>query len=140
MCRAYGLGIIPWSPLAMGMLAGRYTDGKGYPRESRAKLRGGIYSQRVTPDAVRAGNKFVLLADKFGCSAAQLAVLWVKDQPGITAPIIGPKTREQLELMIPVLEMSLSDEIRNQCDILVPPGSAVADFHNSAHWMRMTLS
>jgi aryl-alcohol dehydrogenase-like predicted oxidoreductase len=65
--------------------------------------------------------------------------LWVKDQPGVTAPLIGPRTLEQLEHFLPVLELSLPDEVRATCDSLVPPGSAVANFHNSAPWMKMKL-
>lgn len=139
MCRENGLGIITWSPLAMGMLAGRYADGKGFPSDSRASQRGGIYAERVTPRAVAVGNRFVKIADELGIPAAQLAILWVKDQPGITAPIIGPKTMEQLELLLPVLEMQLNEPVRIACDELVPPGCAVANFHNSAPWMKMTL-
>jgi aryl-alcohol dehydrogenase-like predicted oxidoreductase len=139
LCRAYNLGIIPWSPLAMGILAGRYLDGQGYPEESRASLRGGIYAERVTPRAVSVGNRFVRLAEEAGLPPAQLAILWAKDQPGITAPIIGPKTLEQLEHLLPVMEMALDDDVRRACDGFVPPGSAVADFHNSAPWMKMQL-
>jgi len=139
ICRQYNLGIIPWSPLAMGMLAGRYLDGKEHPKESRASLRGGIYAERVTPRAVAAGNRFVALAAKIGLPPAQLAILWIKDQPGITAPIIGPRTIEQLEEFIPVMEMTLKDDVRKACDAFVPPGSAVADFHNSAPWMKQKL-
>jgi aryl-alcohol dehydrogenase-like predicted oxidoreductase len=65
-----------------------------------------------------------------------LAVLWVKDQPGITAPIIGPRTLEQLKQMIPVMEMSLTEEMKEACDRLFPPGSAIADFHNSSGWSK----
>ena len=71
-----------------------------------------------------------------GLSAAQLAVLWVKEQPGITAPIIGPRKLEQLEHLLPLLEMSLPDEVRAACDALVPPGSAAVNFHNTAPWMK----
>ncbi|MFA9453339.1 MAG: aldo/keto reductase, partial [Candidatus Aminicenantaceae bacterium] len=139
LCQSHNLGIIPWSPLAMGMLAGRYLDGQGFPEESRATLRGGIYADRVTPQAVAAGNRFVGLAKEIGLPPAQLAILWNKDQPGITAPIIGPRTMDQLEHLLPVLEMTLEDSVRAACDELVPPGSAVADFHNSAPWMKMKL-
>ena len=57
----------------------------------------------------------------------------------MTAPLIGPRTMQHLEDMLPVLEMQLSDEVRAACDALVPPGSAVADFHNTADWMKMTV-
>lgn len=139
LCQAYGLGLICWSPLAMGMLAGRYANDDIRPAGSRAALRGGIYADRVTPRAVEMGNKFVALAQAHGLSGAQLAILWAKDQPGITAPIIGPRTIEQLEHLLPVLDMTLDEAIRAACDELVPPGSAVANFHNSAPWMKMKL-
>ncbi len=139
MCQAYGLGVITWSPLAMGILAGRYADNQAHPDDSRSVLRGGIYAERVTPRAVAVGNRFVRLAKKHGVSAAQLAVLWVKDQPGISAPIIGPRTVEQLEHLLPVLEMQLDESMQQTCDELVPPGSAVANFHNSAPWMKMRI-
>ncbi|MCB0028542.1 MAG: aldo/keto reductase, partial [Anaerolineales bacterium] len=58
----------------------------------------------------------------------------------ITAPLIGPRTINQLEQMLPLLEATLPIDIRAACDRLVPPGSAVANFHNSAPWMRMKLN
>jgi aryl-alcohol dehydrogenase-like predicted oxidoreductase len=139
MCRAYGLGILPWTPLAMGVLAGRYADAEDYPSGSRASLRGGIYAERVTARGIEVGNQFVALAKERGISPAQLAVLWAKDQPGITAPLIGPRTLEQLEQFLPVMDMELDEEIRLACDELVPPGSVVANFHNSAPWMKMRV-
>ena len=139
MCRANGLGIITWSPMAMGILAKRYLS-MDFPADSRASLRGGIYADRVSPRGIEVGRRFVALALERDISPARLAILWVKDQPGITAPIIGPRTADQLEELLPVLEMSLDDETRAACDELVPPGSAVANFHNSAPWMRMTVS
>ncbi|MGB8060286.1 MAG: hypothetical protein WCF26_00130, partial [Candidatus Sulfotelmatobacter sp.] len=63
----------------------------------------------------------------------------VKDQPGITAPLIGPRNIEQLEHLLPVLEMKLNETVKAACDELVPPGSAVANFHNSSGWMKMRL-
>jgi aryl-alcohol dehydrogenase-like predicted oxidoreductase len=125
--------------MAMGILAGRYADAENYPAESRAALRGGIYAERITARGIEAGNKFVALAKKHEISAAQLAILWNKEQPGITAPLIGPRTVEQLQHLLPVSEMTLSDELRDACDELVPPGTAVANFHNSAPWMKMTV-
>jgi len=140
MAQAYGLAILPWSPLAMGMLAGRYTDEDIRPQDSRATLRGGIYADRVTPRAVQVGNRFAQLAKEAGFDPARLAITWVKDQPGVTAPIIGPRTVEQLEHLLPVLEVKLDDSIRRACDELVPPGSAMANFHNSASWMKMKIA
>ncbi len=139
LCQRYGLAIMPWSPMAMGILAGRYADAAAYPTDSRAALRGGIYAERITAKGIEVGNTFVKLAAETGLSPAQLANLWVKDQPGITAPIIGPRTLQQLEEMLPVMEMVLTDDVRAACDQMVPPGSTVANFFNSAAWMRMQI-
>lgn len=139
LCREYHMGLLSWSPLAMGILAGRYDDATATPADSRASLRGGIYAERITASGIEVGSRFVQLARAHGFSPAQLAVLWVKDQAGITAPLIGPRTLEQLEHFLPVLDMQLNEEIRVACDALVPPGSAVANFHNSAPWMKMQI-
>ena len=135
-CQHHGVGVLAWSPLAMGMLAGRYADGAPAPEDSRVANRGGIYAERVTAAGVSAGNRFAALAREHGFDPAQLATCFVKDQPGITAPIIGPKTVAQLEGLLPVLEMTLPPEIQQACDELVTPGSVVASFFNSAPWMR----
>ena len=139
MCREQNLGVITWSPLAMGMLAGRYLDTSPLPVDSRAVQRRGIYEERVTPAAIEEGNRFARMAIGHGYDPARLALTWVKDQPGITAPIIGPKTVEQLENFLPVLNLDLTDEIRRLCDEMFPPGTAVADFHNTSGWMKKMI-
>ncbi len=137
LCQAHGLGIIPWSPLAQGVLAGRYANATQFPGGSRAAERGGIYAARVTEPGIAVGQQFVQLAAEAGIPPDQLAILWVKEQPGITAPIYGPRTLEQLEHILPALELRLTDQIRAACDTLVPPGSAVVNFHNTSGWMKM---
>jgi aryl-alcohol dehydrogenase-like predicted oxidoreductase len=139
MCREHGLGILPWAVLGMGVLAGRYPEAKSFPKDSRAALRGGIYAERVTARGVEVGQRFIQIAMDHDISPAQLAVLWAKEQPGITAPLIGPRTVEQLKHLVPVMDMILDEAIRSKCDELVPPGSAAANFHNSAPWMKMRL-
>ena len=139
MCQAHGVGIITWSPMAMGVLAGRYTNPDKLPEDSRAVLRGGFYADRVTRRGIDVGIAFSALAAEAGLTAAQLAVVWAKDQFGITAPLIGPRTVPQLESFLAIMNTPLSDEIRQACDELVPPGSAVADFHNTADWMKSVI-
>jgi len=133
LCRKYDLAVLPWSPLGGGILANRYAD--GVPDGSRATRRPQVLD-RVTPRAVEVGRELTALAADRGLTPTQLALLWCKDQPGVTAPIIGPRTMEQLDDALPVLPMALDDDTRAACDALVPPGSAVADFHNTAPWMR----
>lgn len=134
LCLEHNLGLIPWAPIGQGVLTGRYADAKAYPEGSRAAFRGGIYAERINEAGIDVGNQFVALAKEAGIPPIQLAVLWVKDQPGITAPIIGPRTLGHLDDFLPVGDMRLSDDERRACDQLVPPGGMVANFHNSAGW------
>jgi aryl-alcohol dehydrogenase-like predicted oxidoreductase len=94
----------------------------------------------VTARGIEVGRQFAQIAQEAGLSPAQLSLLWIKDQPGITAPLVGVRTLVQLEHALPVMEMSLSDELRAACDELVAPGTAVLDFHNTAPWMKMKVT
>ena len=140
MCQKHGVGLITWAPMAMGVLAGRYKEYDKYPENSRASLRGGFYADRVTEKGIEVGIIFSKLAEQIGLNAAQLAILWVKEQVGIAAPLIGPRTLTHLENLLPVAEMTLSDDIRIACDNLVPPGSVIANFHNTAEWMKTNIN
>lgn len=131
----YDLALLPWGPLAQGVLAGRYQAGIT-PDTRAGRLAGSIYAERITPRGIEAGEKFAALAHQFNKTPGQLALLWCKDQPGITAPIVGSRTLEQLQDILPVLEMALSDEERAACDALNPPGGVIANFHNTAGWMK----
>ena len=86
------------------------------------------------------GLQFAALARAAGYDPAQLAYLWVKDQPGVTAPIIGPRSLAQLHQALPVADMQLTEEMRQACDALVAPGSVVASFFNSAAWMKWKIA
>ena len=133
----YNLALIPWAPLAQGVLAGRYSVGAPLPADSRAaRLAGGIYAERVTPRGIDAGARFAELAREHGKTPGQLALLWCKDQPGVTSPIVGPRTLEQLQDLLPVLAMTLSPAERAGCDLINPPGGVLANFHNTAGWMK----
>jgi len=135
-----GLGLLPWAPLAQGVLAGRYAPDAASPTDSRAaRLPGSIYAARVTPGGIAAGQRFAALARDSGRTPGQLALLWCKDQPGVTAPIVGPRTLDQVRELLPVLEMTLSDEERRACDAINPPGSVLVNFHNTAGWMKTRI-
>jgi aryl-alcohol dehydrogenase-like predicted oxidoreductase len=140
LCQKYGMAILPWSPLAGGILSGRYSAGAA-PEGSRAARNGADspFAQRVTGRAVEAGRRVAELAQESGLSSSQLALLWVKDQPGVTAPIIGPRTREHLDDNLAVLGRSLSAEQAAALDEVNGPGNAISDFHNSNEWMRARI-
>ena len=139
LAQRYNLGLLPWSPLAMGILAGRYNRTDKPPDDSRVARVGAWASERLTQRGIEAARRVAEVAGDLGLTSSQLALLWVKDQPGVTAPIIGPRTEAHLVDALPVLEMRLEEETAAALDEIVPPGSAVADFHNTSGWMKMRL-
>jgi len=135
----HGLGLLTWAPLAAGQLAGRYADPARPPADSKA-ARVAYVAERVSERGIEAARRLALIAAGLDLSASQLALLWTKDRPGVTAPIIGPRTMAHLEEALPVMDMTLDAGTEAALDSIVPPGSAVADFHNTSGWMRMRLA
>jgi aryl-alcohol dehydrogenase-like predicted oxidoreductase len=139
LCLKYGLGIIPWSPLAGGILSGRYASTQGLPEGSRATRMGAMFTDRITPRANQVAIEVARMAQERGLTSSQLALLWVKDQPAITAPIIGPRTLIHLEEALGIMERKLEDADHPLFDALVHPGNAAADFFNSNEWMKARI-
>ena len=135
----YKLGLLVWSPLASGMLAGRYERADQMPAGSRGE-RVAYAAERVSQPGIDVARQASSIALSSGLTPSQLGLLWVKDQPGVTAPILGSRTEAQLDDALPVLEMHLDPGIAAELDKLVPPGSAVADFFNTSNWMKMKLN
>jgi 1-deoxyxylulose-5-phosphate synthase len=140
LAQKYGLGLLPWSPLAAGILAGRYTSREELPEGSRGARWAGTFRDRISQRGIEVAQKVAEMAGERGMTTAQLSLLWCKDQPAVTSPIVGPRTMQHLEDFIPVLEMKLRGiPIANLFDELVHPGNAVADFHNSNEWMKARI-
>jgi aryl-alcohol dehydrogenase-like predicted oxidoreductase len=136
LCQQYGLAILPWSPLAGGILAGRYDKKGSFPEGSRAQRSGKMFQDRITAHGLEVAQKVGEIAQECGLTTSQMALLWCKDQPGITSPIIGPRTMEHLEDALAIADRKLEDADRARFDELVHPGNAIADFHNSNDWMK----
>lgn len=134
----HNLALLPWSPLAGGILAGRYNDPADYPEGSRAS-KGEWFARRVNQAGIDVAQKLSAMAAERGMTITQLALLWVKDQPGVTSPIIGPRTMAHLEDALGIMEKSLDEADIPIFDELVHPGNAVADFHNSNDWMKARI-
>ena len=132
----HGVGILAWAPRAHGMLVGAYERADQYPNGTRAGDRGAFYADRITAKGIEVGKAFCELARSANMSPAQLAVLWCKDQPGITAPLVGVGSVEHLQDLIPVMDTTLDDSLRAACDELVAPGTNVANFLNTSGWMK----
>ena len=131
----YNLAILPWSPLAGGILAGRYNEG-AIPEGSRGSRAGKMFTDRISEKGVEAARKVGAMAQEKGISTAQIALLWSVLQPGVTSPIIGPRTLDHIQSFLPVMDMTLTAEEQARFDEIVAPGNAVADFHNSNPWMK----
>jgi 1-deoxyxylulose-5-phosphate synthase len=139
LCQRHGLAILPWSPIAGGILAGRYGSGGSAPEGSRAARWGDKFAHRLNRTALDVAEAVAAMARERGLTACQLALLWTKDQPAVTSPIIGPRTLAHLDELLPVLERRLDDADRPLFDALVHPGNAVADFHTTNDWMKARI-
>jgi aryl-alcohol dehydrogenase-like predicted oxidoreductase len=136
LCLKHGLAVLPWSPLAGGILAGRYAASEKAPEGSRATHSGAFFTERITGRSNAVAVEVAKLARERGMTASQLALLWLKEQPGVTSPIIGPRTLAHLEDALAILEKKLDEADRPHFDALVHPGGAVADFFNTSGWMK----
>ncbi len=139
LCLKYNLAVLPWSPLAGGILAGRYNAVGNIPEGSRATRMGAMFVDRITQKALDAAGKVARMAQERGLTASQFSLLWLKDQPGVTAPIIGPRTLAQLEEALAIVDKKLDEADRPLLDEVVHPGNAVADFFNSNEWMKARI-
>ena len=134
MAQTYGFGIIPWSPLAFGLLSGKYRRGTPPPSGSRlTRLADGgdlAWQEFRYPDSVfDVVEGLQAQVEKKGCTMSQFALAWCMHQPGITSPIIGPRTMAQLEDNLGAMEVTITDEDRALVDKLVAPGLMVASFY-----------
>ncbi len=115
-CQHYGIGIIPWSPLASGLLGGIL---KGV-REGRRASEGVQKMLEKYRDRI---EKYEAFCEELGEEPANVAIAWLLHQPAVTAPIIGPRTIEQLDGVMRALEIKLDEEALKRLDEIFPgPG------------------
>lgn len=133
MAQTYGMAIIPWSPLAAGLLTGKYGRGKAMPEDSRyanwpgRPLERGRWKEGLY-DVV---EKLEPLAEAKGCTMSQLALAWCMQQPGVTSPIIGPRTMEQYEDNMAALDVTIDADDRKTIDRVVPRGGVVVPYYEA---------
>ncbi len=135
MAQTFGVGIIPWSPIAGGLLSGKYHRGDPTPAEARySKPDNPIMERRVKNkepifDVV---EQLQPLADAKGCTLAQLALAWCVGRPGVSSAIIGPRTMEQLADNLGALAVTLSEEELAQIDAITTPGQMITPFYEAS--------
>ena len=122
LCRAEGIGVIPWSPMARGLLAGnrQWRERGGTLRAAHDDYGHGLYGSDAD---VRVAERTEEVAARRGVRPAQVALAWVLAQPGITSPIIGATSVEQLEQSVDALSIRLSAEERTQLEEVVRAAS-----------------
>ncbi|MEV8317259.1 aldo/keto reductase [Streptomyces sp. NPDC059900] len=121
----YGLGVIPWSPLHSGLLGGVLKkEGEGKRRT------GGRAAAELAKPEVRAQvQAYEDLLDKHGLAPGEVALAWLLTRPGITGPIVGPRTSEQLTSALRAVELELSEELLEALDEIFPgPGPSPESF------------
>ena len=125
VARQYGMGVLPWSPLAGGWLTGTYRKGRDLPTSRRADRIPGRYdlSNPANQRKLDAADALAELADKAGISLIHLALAFVLAHPAVTSPIIGPRTMEHLESQLGAADVVLSSEVLDEIDNIVPPGA-----------------
>jgi aryl-alcohol dehydrogenase-like predicted oxidoreductase len=140
VCEKYGMGVIPWSPLAGGWLSGRYRKGQDAPNTHRAQRLPERFdlSVPVNQRKLDAVEELAQLAEKAGISLVELAVAFVIRHPAITSAIIGPRTMEQLETQLGAADVTLSGELLDAIDEIVPPGTNVNP--GDAGWQPTALT
>ena len=129
MAQTYGLALLPWSPLASGFLSGKYRRESRLPEGSRLSLKNEWAARFFTDESFAVVDVLIELAEEKRCTPSQVALAWCMRQPGITSPIIGPRTMEQLEENLRATDVSVTDEDRAALDEVAPPGGAVVPFH-----------
>ena len=109
--RAFGMGLFPWSPLGRGVLTGKYRTGR--PRGSRGASEhfAWFVEPYLEPRSRAVVDAVATAADGLDLSPAQVALLWVRDAPGVTAPLLGARTVTQLEPYLTCEELELPAEI-----------------------------
>jgi aryl-alcohol dehydrogenase-like predicted oxidoreductase len=138
-CARHGMAVMSYSPLAGGWLSGRWRRDAGQQSSSRAgrlpeRFDLSLPANQRKLDAV---EQLARLAEEAGITLIQLAIAFVLNHPAITAPIIGPRTMEQLESQLPAADVVLDEALLDRIDEIVPPGTTINPADSS--WVNPAL-
>ena len=130
MAENFGMAIIPWSPLGEGILTGKYRRNEPVPEKSRLTMMSEQHMKTLltdrTFDVIEA---LEAIAKDKGCTISQLSLAWCMNQPGVTAPIMGPNSMKQLEDNLGALNLEITGEDRARIDAIVPPGCMAIPYY-----------
>jgi aryl-alcohol dehydrogenase-like predicted oxidoreductase len=139
-CEHYGMGVIPYSPLAGGWLSGRYrksTDVQGPASAARPPARFDM-SDPANQRKLDAADQLAQLADQAGITLIEMALAFVLRHPAITAAIIGPRTISHLQSQLGAADLTLTDDVLDRIDEVVAPGTTINVADNG--WTQPSLT
>jgi len=139
MAITYGVAIMPWSPLAGGALSGKYVRGESPPADARYKKKSSSENDNLGDAAMDVVDVVKSIASEKSCTPSQLALAWCSGQDGVTCPVIGPRTTQQLNDNLGAMRVTLSDEEKLRLDKAAPPGRATVPYYFAdfgPHWFR----
>ena len=130
--QSFGMAVIPWGPLCGGLLSGKYTRDE---QVEGARWQDGKdnANRRATDHTWEVLDFLRAMASDKGCSMSQLALAWNMAQPGVTAPIIGPRTFAQVEDNLQAVDVEMTEEDLARIDDLVPPKGYVVRYYDEAN-------
>ena len=128
VAQQYGMGVLPWSPLAGGWLSGGYRKGRRYRLPSCRADAGPLrpVRSRATSGSWKPPTRWGSWPTNAGMSLVHLALAFVLQHPAVTAPIIGPRTMDQLESQLGAIDVTLTTDVLDRIDEIVPPGVTLA--------------
>ena len=126
-CERFGMAVIPWSPLGGGWLTGRYRRGQEARESRRAQMIPERFDLSLPANQrkLEVAHELVELAEGAGLSLIEMSLAFCLEHPAVSAPIIGPRTMEQLESLVPAAELRLNADVLDRIDEIVPPGTNV---------------
>ncbi len=138
MAQTYGIAIIPWSPLARGFLSGKYRSGMEVPADSRfasdRKGAAGRLAERWNEHFGERATAMISLLETLAAekevTMAQVAMAWVIRQPGVTSPIVGPRTMAHFEDNLGALAVNFTEEDHARIDAVCAPEEAIVSYYN----------
>ncbi len=138
-CQRYGMGVIPYSPLAGGWLSGRYRKDAEVTGPAAAARPANRFDMSLPENQrkLEAAERLAELAEEAGISLIELAIAFVLRHPAVTAAIIGPRTMEHLESQLAAAGAGLSDDVLDRIDTIVAPGVTINPADNG--WVSPAL-
>jgi aryl-alcohol dehydrogenase-like predicted oxidoreductase len=139
-CLRHGMGVLTYSPLAMGWLSGRYRIAEEAPESGRAGRFPARFDLTLEDNQrkLAAADALAKLAEDAGMTPIELAIAFVVRHPAVTSAIIGPRTMDHLESQLPAAEIALSTELLDRIDEIVPPGVTLNSLDNMSFTPALT--